>query len=42
MAEHMYKSAGAAAGGDGATAGATAGSSNPADDNVIDAEFEKK
>ncbi len=45
MAEHMYKSAGAGAGGDAsaaAGAGASASSSKPADDNVIDAEFEKK
>lgn len=40
MAEHLYKSAGPQ-GGESA-AGEAAGGAKPADDNVIDAEFEKK
>jgi molecular chaperone DnaK len=40
MAEHLYKSAGAQPGPE--AAGQAAGGSNPAGDDVIDAEFEKK
>ena len=41
MAEHLYKNTGAQPGPDGAAQ--AAGGSKPAgDDNVIDAEFEKK
>jgi molecular chaperone DnaK len=43
LSKHMYDSAQASAGGAGpGAAGPTGGSSAPADDNVIDAEFEKK
>ena len=41
MAEHLYKSAGAASGAE-AEGAAPGGGSKPADDNVIDAEYEKK
>jgi molecular chaperone DnaK len=44
LSKHMYESAQAAASGGAAPGGAgpAGGASAPADDNVIDAEFEKK
>jgi len=42
LSKHMYDSAQASAGGAGAAGPAAGGESAPADDNVIDAEFEKK
>lgn len=42
MAEHLYKSAGSQAGAESGAADAGAGTKPDGDDNVIDAEFEKK